>query len=533
MNLDWPYFFSLFSMSDFWRACVTVIALSTASWVLGLVLGFGLASARLSQMRWLGRIAGAYIWFFRSVPLLVLLVFVYNFPQVMPATRVVLGIPFLAGLISMVLCEAAYMAEIHRGGLLAVTKGQREAGHALSIGFFGVQRLIVIPQALRVALPSLVNEYVTIIKLSSLVSVISLPELLMTGERLYAQNFLVLETLLAVAVYYVLIVTVFSWLFQWFERRIDVLLRKPGTLDEAACAALRAGLPAGPLIGNSQPRGAQAPAALHFAGVQKSYGAHPVLKGIDLRIEPGEVVSIIGPSGSGKTTLLRTINGLETMDGGEIRLFGESYIDTAAPVDHRRMRRGLARIGMVFQGFNLFPHLNVLQNIMLAPRYHGRPADPAVSRQQALYLLNKVGLLMHADKYPHQLSGGQQQRVAIARALAMTPDIMLFDEPTSALDPELVGEVLRVIRDLAQTGMTMLIVTHEMDFAMSISSRVVMMENGVIQVDAPPAQIRSADAGDLRMDRARQFIGCNGLPDALRTAATTLEPAHGDKFATP
>ena len=150
-----------------------------------------------------------------------------------------------------------------------------------------------------------------------------------------------------------------------------------------------------------------------------------------------------------------------------------------------------------------------------------------------MYLLNKVGLLMHADKYPHQLSGGQQQRVAIARALAMTPDIMLFDEPTSALDPELVGEVLRVIRDLAQTGMTMLIVTHEMDFAMSISSRVVMMENGVIQVDAPPAQIRSADAGDLRMDRARQFIGCNGLPDALRTAATTLEPAHGDKFATP
>ncbi|PLP38061.1 amino acid ABC transporter permease/ATP-binding protein, partial [Klebsiella variicola] len=202
---------------------------------------------------------------------------------------------------------------------------------------------------------------------------------------------------------------------------------------------------------------------------------------------------------------IRTINALESLDGGEIILYGEDYLKGGAIVDKRQMRAGVRRIGMVFQSFNLFPHRTVLDNVMLAPRYH-QLLDQPVAREQALALLDRVGLLAHARKYPWQLSGGQQQRVAIARALALKPDIMLFDEPTSALDPELVGEVLKVIQSLAREGMTMLIVTHEMDFALSISDRVVLMENGVVQADIAPQVIRSPlEAPSLQ--RIREFMG--------------------------
>jgi len=240
---------------------------------------------------------------------------------------------------------------------------------------------------------------------------------------------------------------------------------------------------------------------LQLKNIQKSYGTHQVLMGIDLNVEYGQVISIIGPSGSGKTSLIRTVNGLETIDTGDILLFGEKFIEASDKPNSARLRKGVRHIGMVFQNFNLFPHRTILDNVTLAPRYHGIPGE--LSEHRAYALLDKVGLLAHAHKYPHQLSGGQQQRVAIARALAMEPDIMLFDEPTSALDPELVGDVLNVIRDLASEGMTMIIVTHEMDFAMSISDRVVFMENGNIQLDAAPETIRC----DAEGERVRRFMG--------------------------
>lgn len=262
--------------------------------------------------------------------------------------------PFIAGLVSMTVTEAAYMAEIHRGGLLSVAKGQSEAGHALSFSFIGIQRLIVIPQAFRISLPTLINEYITIIKLSSILSVVSLPELLLTGQRLYAQNFLVMETLLAVAVYYVMVVTVFTWLFRVLENRLDIQRKRPQTLSEAECQALRQSLPALSEESNT-PAVNGAPPALDLRGIRKSWGQHEVLKGIDLQVENGEVISIIGPSGSGKTTLIRTINALESLDGGEIILYGEDYLKGGAIVDKRQMRAGVRRIGMVFQSFNLFP----------------------------------------------------------------------------------------------------------------------------------------------------------------------------------
>ena len=500
MPFEWSYFFSLFSMPAFWAACWTVVKLSSLAWLLGLVLGFGLASAKQATSRWLSAPAAIYVWFFRSVPLLVLLIFVYNLPQLIPASGKVLSNPFYAGLFALVLTEAAYMAEIHRGGLLSVAKGQREAARALGIGRLGTQRLIVVPQAFRIALPTLTNEYVTIVKLTSLVSVISLSELLLVGQRLYAQNFLVLETLGAVAVYYVLIVSLFGWGLQYLERHLDLGRRKPGTLGDTQVTKLRSALPQ-VATGNARVREPGTPAALYLSNIHKHYGDHHVLKGINLSVQPGEVISIIGPSGSGKTSLIRTINGLESIDEGEIVLFGEAFIQAGDRPENRRQREGVRRIGMVFQSFNLFPHRTIVDNVLLAPRYHGL-GDSAELRRQALALLDKVGLLAHANKYPHQLSGGQQQRVAIARALAMKPDIMLFDEPTSALDPELVGDVLAVIRDLAREGMTMLIVTHEMDFALSISDRVLFMENGHVQLDASPEDIRTG-----KHERVRRFIG--------------------------
>jgi len=506
MHLDWTYFFSLFSIAAFWQACFVVMILSSLSWGLGLCLGFLIACAKMSKSPWLSLPAGLYIWFFRSVPLLVLLVFVYNLPQLFPSTGFFLGIPFIAGLVSLVSTEAAYMAEIHRGGLLAVAKGQHEAGHALNLGVIGIQRNIIIPQAFRISLPAMINEFANIIKLSSLVSVISLQEILATGQRLYTQNFLVLETLLAVAFYYVLIVTIFSSILQWVERRIDIQSRKPMALSDDECETLRKTLSAPPLRNLKTDRGD--PPALQLRNIRKAYDKHVVLKDVSIDIGISDVVSIIGPSGSGKTTLIRTINKLESLDKGEVILFGEDFIKASSePFNSKQIKEGMLRIGMVFQNFNLFPHLTLLQNIMMAPRYHAQHSNQEDNKEQSLFLLDRVGLLAHAYKYPHQLSGGQQQRVAIARTLALSPDIILFDEPTSALDPEMVGEVLKVIQDLAKDGMTLIIVTHEMDFALSVSDKVVMMENGVIQANASPKDILNADDTSSKWLRMREFMG--------------------------
>ena len=202
----------LLSLEDFWLATLTVIKLSICTWVLSVIFGFVLALAKQSSRPLVCLPARFYIWLFRSLPLLVLLIFTYNLPQAIPSSRWVLNDPFWAGLIALVICESAYIAEIHRGGLLSIPKGQYEAAVALGLRFFGIQCRVVIPQAVRVALPSLTNEFISIVKLSSLVSVISLTEILMVGQRLYSQNFLVMETMTAVAIYYVLIVTVFDFL---------------------------------------------------------------------------------------------------------------------------------------------------------------------------------------------------------------------------------------------------------------------------------------------------------------------------------
>ncbi|WP_339242646.1 amino acid ABC transporter ATP-binding protein [Paenibacillus sp. FSL R5-0517] len=237
-------------------------------------------------------------------------------------------------------------------------------------------------------------------------------------------------------------------------------------------------------------------AKIKVEGLKKSFGSNQVLKGIDVAVNEGEVVCVIGPSGSGKSTFLRCINQLEDITAGRVIVDDQDLNDPKTNINKAR-----ENIGMVFQHFNLFPHFNVLKNIMFAPRELG-VLNAEEARKTGLSLLDRVGLSDKADSFPSQLSGGQKQRVAIARALAMNPDVMLFDEPTSALDPEMVGEVLGVMKDLASEGMTMIIVTHEMGFAREVADRVIFMDGGYIVEQGTPEQI----FGNPKNERTISFL---------------------------
>jgi polar amino acid transport system ATP-binding protein len=235
---------------------------------------------------------------------------------------------------------------------------------------------------------------------------------------------------------------------------------------------------------------------IEMIDVQKHFGSNHVLRGVNLNVDQHQVVCLIGPSGCGKSTLLRCINALETISDGEIRIDGDRVSGRGVDVDALR-----ADVGIVFQSFNLFPHKTVMQNVTLAPiKVLGM--DKAAAEDRAMVLLKRIGLDHKATEYPDRLSGGQQQRVAIARALAMQPRVMLLDEITSALDPELVSEVLNIVRDLAAEGMTMLLATHEMGFAKEVASKVCFLYEGVVHEEGPPAQM----FGDPRQDRTRAFL---------------------------
>lgn len=261
---------------------------------------------------------------------------------------------------------------------------------------------------------------------------------------------------------------------------------------DAATETARTGQPDVPLV--------------RVEGVRKAFGRVHVLNGIDLEVTPGQVVCIIGPSGSGKSTLLRCLNRLETIDAGRIWIDGElmgleEHNGRVRPLPTARVRHQRERIGMVFQNFNLFPHRTTLENVMEGPIVVKGMAR-ARARAEALAMLERVGMADRVAHYPGQLSGGQQQRVAIARALAMAPRLMLFDEPTSALDPELVGDVLAVMKDLAHDGMTMVVVTHEMGFAREVGDTLIFMDDGVVLEKGHPADVLS----NPRHDRTRTFL---------------------------
>ena len=406
------------------------IILSVLGMSIGVVLGFGLALMRLSRSALLRWPAGVYVSAFRGTPLLVQLFLIYyGLPQFgleMP--------PLLAAGIGFSLNVAAYSCEILRSAIAAVDKGQWEAASVLGMSRGQALRRVILPQAARTAVAPLSNSFISLVKDTSLAATIQVPELFRQAPADHRQDLRDLH---------------------------DVSGGGGDLLDPVDDAGRRAEPP-----GTSRRRGPPM-SAIDAKSLKKSFGDTPVLAGVDLTVAPGEVVAIIGPSGSGKSTLLRCLAGLEPLNGGQLTIAG---VTADAKTALARALNG--RVGFVFQGFNLFPHRTALENVTEGPIVV-RKQDSAQARAKALALLEKVGLSDRVDAYPAALSGGQQQRCAIARALAMDPEVILFDEPTSALDPELVGEVLAVIRDLAAEKRTMVIVTHQMDFARDVADRTI------------------------------------------------------------
>ena len=534
-----------------WEGAWVAVQIAAAAMVGALVLGLLLALMRESKNPLLRWPAAFYVWFMRGTPLLLQLVFFF---VMFPGIGIELS-PVNTAIIGFALNEAAFSGEIIRGGIRSVNRNQVVAAHSLGMSPVLTLRRIVMPQALRAIVPALGNNAISLLKATSLASVIAVEELTLVAQTFVSQNFLFFPVFGAAATIYLILTTVLSIAQSMLERRYSldreagsggVLGRflgfrgrgggggsavapadpeperldgvpgttTAGTLDpelqrpETAAAAKR------PPTGVAEVIARQGLAEVTAGGkdfvvcrdVRKSYGDREILRGIDLTVQPGEVVVLMGPSGSGKSTFLRLVNHLEAMDGGEILVEGKhvgykKVGDKLKPADHLDKARADARIGFVFQHFNLFDHLPVIDNITIAPvNVYGESPDKA--RDTARGLLADVGLAQHADHLPHRLSGGQQQRVAIARALAITPRLMLFDEPTSALDPELVGEVLQVIRRLADAGMTMMVVTHEVRFAREVADRVIFMDEGRVVESGPPSEVLD----NPREERTRKFL---------------------------
>jgi polar amino acid transport system permease protein len=481
MAFDWGYFLSLFSLPSLWKACATVVQLSVPAWLIALPLGFLLAAAKQSSLAWVRLPALGYVFFFRSLPFLILLLLVYNLPLLFPGGRALFSTPFIAGLVALVLGQSAYMADVHGQALAEVGKVQQEAAAAIGLKPMATLRLVLVPQALQRVLPALGERFLAIIKLISLVSLISLAEPLWIGQRLYGDNSRVLETLSAVGLYYVAMVGLFGWLLGRLELRKQFAVHEAPLLDNEQLRTLRRGLPA--LHIRAAVNAAGSPDALWLTHIHKSYGNHPVLDGVDLRVRPGESIALLGPAGSGRSSLIRTINGLERIDQGEIVLFGESYIHAGDRIGSAQFDRGLRRIGMLFADIGLFPHLSVLDNLLLVPRRQRRDEDHAL-RRQAYAMLDRFGLLAHAGRYPQQLDHAQQQQAALARALLLKPDILLCDDPTAQLeDPLAARTLLDTLRALTEQRLSLMIVTEDSDFALTCD-RVVLMEKGRIRLDA-------------------------------------------------
>jgi polar amino acid transport system permease protein len=481
---------------------LTAVEIAALAMVGGVMLGLVLALMRLSTLPPLHGTAWLYIWFIRGTPLILQLVFLYD---ALPVVGIKLD-SFTTAVVGFMLNEAAFSAEIIRGGILSVDRRQSLAAASFGMGPFLTLRRIILPQAMRAILPGMANQTISMIKGTSIASVIFVNELTFRAQQIVGQNFKFFTVFAAAGIIYLILtsgVAVAQFYLEKFysleaSKKTPAKAIPPGAVAAESGSGVPAPSPTAWMDSLQASRTESSAPDQPFVicrNVQKSYGDKEILRGIDLFVQRGEVVVLMGPSGSGKSTLLRLVNHLEPLDWGEITVDGK-YVgyqknqigDGLKPTRNVAKARADARIGMVFQHFNLFDHLTALENIMEAPIHVYGEATERI-RALALNLLRMVGLASHADHLPHRLSGGQQQRVAIARALAISPRLMLFDEPTSALDPELVGEVLAVIRRLAEAGMTMIVVTHEVRFAREVADRVVFMDEGHIVEQGPPEDV--------------------------------------------
>jgi polar amino acid transport system permease protein len=492
--------------------------------IIGFFIGGLLAFARVSKSKLLSSVSWGYIWLLRSIPLIVLLLVLNNIGYLYPTVDI--GIPFTnilfaqygttqvlsvfaVAVIGLSLNQAAFSAEIIRGGILSIDQGQQEAAAALGLSWRHQSLRIILPQAMRAIIPSGFNEIIGLAKATSIVYVLALPELFYTVQVIYKRNLEVIPLLMVATVWYLVILSVLSLIQFGSERyfakgatrdvQTPLLGRLLGPSRTArAIAAVRATPAAERASLAAYDRHSHDVGRIDIRRITKAFAEFKALDNVSLTVEPGQVVAIIGPSGAGKSTLLRTINHLERPDGGFVSIDGEIIAyeqrgNALYELKDKAIRERRAGIGMVFQNFNLFPHLTAVENIIEAP-LAVQKAEHGKAVREALDLLERVGLSEKAEAYPRHLSGGQQQRVAIARALALKPKVLLFDEPTSALDPELVGEVLDTIKELAKSGTTMVIVTHEIGFAREVADKVVFMEAGRIVEAGSPDQIFNAPA---------------------------------------
>ena len=540
--LPWINEFLSYTTSQFLiDGAIVAIEITVVAMVGGLFFGLVLALMRMSPFFPISALAWFYIWFIRGTPQLLQLVFIFD---ALPLIGLKFD-TFTTAVIGFALNEAAFSGEIIRGGILSVNRSQQIAAQSLGMGQTLTLRRIIMPQAMRAILPALTNDTISMLKLTSIASVIFVNELTFRSQQIVGQNFKFFTVFAAAAVIYLVMTSAISIVQALLERHFSLekapkdvrgsamgrLLgfRSPAPLAaETPQAAVGFQNPAPPLsddVGATEVSSVSDTAWLELlastesdtAGsedeffvicnnVHKSYDSNHVLRGINMSVKRGEVVTIMGPSGSGKSTLLRLINHLEPMDDGEVTVAGrhvgyEMVGDKLRPIRNVAKARSEARIGMLFQHFNLFEHFSALENVIEAPiRVYGQAPDAA--RDLAMKLLSGVGLADHIEHLPHRLSGGQQQRVAIARALAISPRLMLFDEPTSALDPELVSEVLAIIHRLADAGMTMIVVTHEVRFAREVADRVIFMDEGQIVEEGPPAEVLD----NPKHDRTRRFL---------------------------
>jgi polar amino acid transport system permease protein len=511
-----------------WEGALIAVEITAISMTIGLLLGLILAVMRLSSFVLLRSCAWLYIWVIRGTPQLLQLVFIFD---ALPHIGLKFN-SFTTAVIGFSLNQAAFSAEIIRGGILSVNPNQSLAATSLGMGKLLTLRRIVLPQSMRAILPGIGNDTISMLKLTSIASIIFVNELTFRAQQIVGQNFRFFVVFAAAGLIYLGLTSLISLAQSWAERRFDLerdtrnvnsmrrLLwfgstepeldhKAPGTnpgpskpadpAHDLATDDLFSGFAVAPRTGVRDD-------FVVCKEVQKDYGAKKVLRSIDLVVKRGEVVVLIGPSGSGKSTLLRTINHLDSVNAGSITIDGKyvGYRETASglkPIRNLAHARAEARVSMVFQQFNLFSHMTALENVTEAP-IHVYGVKPEQARELGTRLLRQVCLGEHLDHLPHQMSGGQQQRVAIARALAVSPRLMLFDEPTSALDPELVGEVLAVIRKLASTGMTMIVVTHEIRFAREVADRVIFMDEGLVVEEGPPSQVIDRP----QHERTRRFL---------------------------
>ncbi|MFS2165057.1 amino acid ABC transporter permease/ATP-binding protein [Variovorax sp. Varisp62] len=521
----WGVFAQWFFAEPVLQGLGRTLLLTALGALLGFFFGTGLALARVSRSPLLARLAWVFTWIFRSVPVIVLLLIINNLGYLyetvtlgIPGTDVTffsypttqLISPFVAALLGLTLNQAAFASEIVRGGILSVEQGQLEAAAALGLSRGRQSFRIVLPQAMRTILPTAFNDIIGLAKGTSNLYILALPELFYTIQIIYRRNLEVIPLLMVATVWYLIILTVLSVVQHYVERHFSrgALRNPPSSRLGRVVGSLwrsRVSRPASVVDAPAADAPAQVPrwtdpltqgGEVTIHGVSKSFGTLKVLDDVTLTVGQGSVTVILGQSGSGKSTLLRAINHLERVDDGFIAIDGELIgyrrdADTLYELHEKEILKRRVDVGMVFQNFNLFPHLTVLENIVEAPvSVRGLPR--AEAEALASELLVRVGLGDKTHAYPRQLSGGQQQRVAIARALALKPKVLLFDEPTSALDPELVGEVLAVIKELARSGTTLVIVTHEIGFAREVADTIVFMERGRILETGTPDKVFNA-----------------------------------------